>query len=490
MRRVLLVLVLLGACTAPLQLRDVDAPLANPGRLLFGGDVMLGRGVAAVRTNDPFSLLAGVRSAIAAADVAVANLESPLTARPHDAAFGPNELEAPPASAELLRAAGFDAMGIANNHAGDAGPSTVSDTLAALEAAGVAGVGAGEDAVEAFAPVVLDAGDVRVALLAFDATSQGPRAGEDANGVAWWDADLVREAVTRARMVADVVAVGVHGGVEYVHSTDDFVSGVARQLAAWGVDVVWGHGPHVVQPVRAIDPDADGRPTIVATSLGNLLFDQHVPGTRRGALLEVVVATDGVRAYRVGTAEHRDGPARFAGWSGPAGDAVALDGGWWTPARAVKPVPVRTPSHLSAFGGDVLDAAVGDPDDDGRPDVVLAFRRPYRPSAMGAVVGAARLTDARGRSAHVGLYRPGDLRPRWVAGAVLRPVAALAACDGALAVAYSTLDDRSVVAAGAWPWGGFGFLPLPDLSGAGTPACADVDGDGALDALVLGRSSR
>jgi hypothetical protein len=67
-------------------------------------------------------------------------------------------------------------------------------------------------------------------------------------------------------------------------------------------------------------------------------------------------------------------------------------------------------------------------------------------------------------------------------------VAALAPCDGALAVAYSTLNDPTVVATGAWRWGGFGFVPLPDLPGAGTPACADVDGDGLLDPLVLERS--
>jgi hypothetical protein len=69
-------------------------------------------------------------------------------------------------------------------------------------------------------------------------------------------------------------------------------------------------------------------------------------------------------------------------------------------------------------------------------------------------------------------------------------VVALAPCDGALAVAYSTLDLPAVVAASAWRWGGFGFVPLPELAGSGTPSCADVDGDGASDPLVLGRSSR
>jgi poly-gamma-glutamate synthesis protein (capsule biosynthesis protein) len=459
-------------------------------RLLFGGDVMLGRGVALAGEVDPSAPLAGVRAVVAAADLAVANLESPLTASPHDPDAGPNVLEAAPSAAELLRAAGFDAMGVANNHAGDAGPETVDDTLAALADAGVAGVGGGRDEAEAFTPVVLDVGGLRVALLAVDATGQGPRAGPSSSGIAWWDEDLVREAVARARAEADVVAVGVHGGVEYVPSTDPYLFRLAETLAGWGVDVVWGQGPHVVQPIQTIDPDGDGRPTVVATSLGNLLFDQHVPGTGRGALLEVVAGADGVDAVRVGTVEIRDGLARFHGWRAPTGDAVALDGGWWSLARAVAPAPLAPPGSLAGFDGDVVDAAVGDADGNGRPDLVVAFRRPYRETAVNALFPARRLVDASGRTAHVGMYRPADLRPRWVAGTLLRPVAALAPCDGALAVGYSTLEGPVVVATGAWRWAGFGFVPLPELRGAGDPACADVDGDGALDPLVLGRSPR
>jgi hypothetical protein len=101
-----------------------------------------------------------------------------------------------------------------------------------------------------------------------------------------------------------------------------------------------------------------------------------------------------------------------------------------------------------------------------------------------------RIEDALGRTAHFGLYRPWDLRPRGVAGTLIRPVGALAPCDGTLAVAYTSLNDEGVVAASAWRWGGFGFVPLPELEGPGIPACADVDCDGATDPMILGRSSR
>jgi hypothetical protein len=364
----------------------------------------------------------------------------------------------------------------------------VSDTVAALEEAGIRAVGGGVASEKSFAPVVVAAGGLRIALLAVDATGQGPRPGPSSSGVAWWDEARVRAAVARARAVADVVAVAIHGGIEYRRTTDPFLWGLAERLAGWGADVVWGQGPHVVQPIRAIDPDGDGRPTVVATSLGNLLFDQHLPGTRRGALLEVVAGAGGVSAYRVGITEHRQGPVRFLAWRLPRGDAVALDGGWWRLAGRVEPPRERRPYDLTGFDGDVVDAAVRDVDGDGRRDLVVAFRRPYRATEVSELFPVATLVDPLGRSAHVGMYRPSDLRPRWVAGTLLRPVAALAPCDGSMAVAYSTLDGQAIVATGAWRWGGFGFLPLPELPGAGVPACADVDGDGALDPLVLGRS--
>src|SRR6266540_4348186 len=98
MRRTLVLLVLLGSCTAT-SAGTVASPArpapGTPGghgsaRVLFAGDVMLGRGVAAAGRDDPSGLLAGVRSVVAGADLAVANLESPLTRRRHDPAAGPN----------------------------------------------------------------------------------------------------------------------------------------------------------------------------------------------------------------------------------------------------------------------------------------------------------------------------------------------------------------------------------------------------------------
>ncbi len=451
-------------CSALAGLALCGSASAATVRLIFGGDVMLGRGVAQL---PPRGLFEGVRFQLSSPDLAVANLESPLTRRRH--LVGPNALEASPTSARLLNFAGFAAMGIANNHSGDAGPLTSRDTARALAAAGL--VPLGKD----YVPRVFERHGVRIAFLSFDATRQG-------RGVAEWDPRRVRTAVRRAHAEADVVVVGLHAGAEYFTTTDPYTLRLARFLSHLGVDVVWGTGPHVVQPVQTI-----GR-TVVATSLGNLLFDQHIPGTQQGALLEVVAGRDGVRAYRIGATDDTAGPVSFRGWRPPHGDAVALGDDWWTLARPVRVARQRHPRLRRFGGGDVVATALGDANGDGSPDLVVSFRRPYRKTDVNALIPRRLLVDRRGRTAHLGLYRPADVKAEWIAGTLLRPVAEVAACDGSLAVGYSTLNQPAVVATGAWRWGGFGFQTLPDLAGRGVPGCADVDGDRRLDPVILART--
>ena len=486
---------LAAACTA-LALAAPAAASASPKAitLIFTGDVMLGRGVAPLAVSHPADVFGAVALQLSSADLTIGNLESPLTDRPHDYDHGPNVLEARPASARLLVGAGFDAMAIANNHAGDAGPQTVPDTVRALGVVGLPAFGAGHNLAAAFTPKVELVKGVRVAFLSFDDTTEGPRATPTRAGVAWWDPARVRAAVTRARAEADVVVVGLHGGADYESKTDPGLLRLARLLSAWGADIVWGTGPHVVQPTEVITSPS-GRRTVVATSLGNLLFDQHFTGTRTGELLEVLAGSGGVRAYRLGATAQEDSDAvDFTRWLPPKGNAAALgdgglgDGGlgasWWTLARHVATASFPRPA-LAGFAGQVVAAAVGDVDGSGKDQLVVSFWRPYRRTDVNALIPRSELVDRRGLTSHLGLYIPSSRAEIWVAGTILRPIRRLAPCYGALAVAYTTLNGSAIVGTGAWRWTGFGFEQLPDLTGPGTPACADVDGDGHLDPVIL-----
>ncbi|MBM3694363.1 MAG: hypothetical protein FJW79_00235 [Actinobacteria bacterium] len=242
-----------------------------------------------------------------------------------------------------------------------------------------------------------------------------------------------------------------------------------------------GGGP----PAATTSHSRFGRTSLTVAGLGALLSGDAAGG---GALLEVLADAEGVLAYRLGRVAHRDFRVRFSGWALPGGDAVLLDGEWWALARSFDPVPVlRPPADLAFTRGDLVAAAVGDLTGDGDPDLVVSYRHPFRPSALSETRPGIVGVDSRGRSAHLGVFTLGG-RARWAAGYLPRPVGELAVCDGAVALAYTALDDPEVVAAGAAVWDGLGLRPVRELPGFGEPRCADVDGDGRLDPVILGRS--
>jgi poly-gamma-glutamate capsule biosynthesis protein CapA/YwtB (metallophosphatase superfamily) len=452
-------------------------------RILLAGDAMLGRSVAPIIEGDRDGVLEGVRRVIRAADLAVVNIESPLTLRPH-AVANPYALEADPGSANILAAAGFDIAAVANNHAGDAGADSVIDTTEAITDSGMVPVGGGHDAASAWEPAIAVVEGVTVAFLAIDGSGQGLAATSSEPGVSSWDAERVEVAVRDARARADVVIVGLHGGIEYHAGADPLLGPMAEQLAGWGADVVWGHGPHVVQPITVIDPDGDGRPTVVATSLGNLLFDQQGPDTSIGGLLEVLVDGNGVVAHRIGATRNVDLRIRFEGWGIPDGELGFLDGSWWSLHRSADLVDTGIdPFDFSE--GDVVAAAQGDLDGDGTRETLVSYRHEVRVKAHDPF--GAPPTDASGRSAHLGVLDTlGD--PIWLSRRPPHPVGAVAACDGTAAFAYTALDDDDVIATAAGAWSGFGFIMAPELAGAASIGCADVDGDGSLDAVILDRA--
>jgi len=448
---------------------------ASTARIVLAGDLMLGRGVAPRLAVEPGEVFAGVRHIVSGSDLAAANLESPLTGRAH-VVDNPNALEADPAHATVVAAAGFDLLAIANNHALDAGVAGVDDTLAALSRAGIQALGS------ATAPTVtVEAGEVRVAWLAFDATGTTT---DDNTLVAWDDAGGPR-LIAQAAGLADVVIVGVHGGVEYHPMPSAELGRIAELAVAAGADVLWGHGAHVVQPITTV-PAPGGRTAVVATSLGNLLFDQSGADRTTGALLELLVGGDGVMAYRVAGISHPDRVVRFDGWEEPGPSSVSWAGSWWTVVGPLVSQPVRAASTDGFRFGDVVAAGFGDVTGDGDNEVVVSFRRPFQSTPLSELRPDDQWWDADGRSAHLGVYGE-SFDEIWVAGALVQPVAGLAVCDGGLAVAYSALDDSTWLAAGALTWNGFGFDTSSKVAGPTDLGCADLDGDGFTEPHVIRR---
>jgi poly-gamma-glutamate synthesis protein (capsule biosynthesis protein) len=252
-------------------------PAKSDARLIFGGDVMLARSCAAKIQDgtDPFE---GIASVIRQASFAAANLECTISNL--GGATNRYAFRAPVQSAQLLRRAGFDAMGLANNHSLDFGPVALHDSAAHLVREGIEPVGVEAPTRNACDPSFFSLPDgKRIALFAMNSVDPKTNSQIAASSVR----AQLGAAITKARSRANLVVCLVHWGIENSERITDEQRELARWLVDRGVDLVVGSHPHCVQPLDFYH----GCP--IAYSLGNLVFDgaPTVASWNRGALLEV-----------------------------------------------------------------------------------------------------------------------------------------------------------------------------------------------------------
>ena len=136
--------------------------------LLFVGDVMLGRGVNAVLRDEHADYPWGnTLSIFRSADLRIANLECAISDRGSPWPEKEFTFRSDASNIGVLKAAGIDAVSLANNHSIDFGTDAFSDTLTILDHAGIAHAGAGPDLAAAFAPGTLTAPGAKIALVSF-----------------------------------------------------------------------------------------------------------------------------------------------------------------------------------------------------------------------------------------------------------------------------------------------------------------------------------
>lgn len=92
-------------------------------------------------------------------------------------------------------------------------------------------------------------------------------------GVTIYDANLAKIQLAEARDKADIVIASMRWGTEYSGEVNESQTSLAQEVANFGADIIFGHGPHVIQPVEQIELD-DGRSAYIWYSLGNFLNSQ------------------------------------------------------------------------------------------------------------------------------------------------------------------------------------------------------------------------
>lgn len=265
----------------------------------------------------PFACYEKVAPTLTQADVRFANLEFPLTKEgaqlePMKAAIYKDlGMRAWAASrvdiayVEVLRYAGYDVVGLANNHLMDFGPAGFRQTRETLKSAGIVFCGAGENALEARRPVFVERNGVRLAFISFTtvfppsaaATPERPGVASIKIHTSYVSPALTRieeqpgtpieikttfdsqqkeamlQTIKDAKQQADAVICSIHWGVSAGNMTTGLLlqrvlyqTQLGRECIDAGASLIVGHHPHALQGVERYK---DG---VICYSLGNFIF--------------------------------------------------------------------------------------------------------------------------------------------------------------------------------------------------------------------------
>jgi poly-gamma-glutamate synthesis protein (capsule biosynthesis protein) len=214
-------------------------------------------------------MLAKIRPYIGGADLAVCQVETPMSGPPFS---GYPVFNTPPALAAAIRKTGWRACSTAGTHTLDQGERGVAGTIRALNRAHVAHTGSFTSAAAQHTPLILAVKGVRVAFLAYTALTNGIPSPHP------WSVNrasaprILADARRARRDGAQVVIVNLHWGDEYVAAPSAWQLRLARRLTrSPAITAVVGQHVHVVQPIRLLH----GTPVVFGE--GNLLSDQIGP---------------------------------------------------------------------------------------------------------------------------------------------------------------------------------------------------------------------
>jgi hypothetical protein len=235
-----------------------------------------------------------VRDLIEGADVAMANFENPAPDRFRWHTSG-TVFSADPGIIDGLAAAGFDHVGIANNHIGDAGKTGIAQTIANLTERGLVTSGAGKNEAAARKPAMIEVDGTTVAILAYDRIARYYFATSDTSGSAPLSVKRVANDIKKARANgADVVVVFPHWGVEYTANPSAGQQRTARDIIDAGADMIIGNHAHWAAALEIYQ----GKPIWYA--LGNFVFDQTwSEPTMEGITLELTFHGDELAQIRM-----------------------------------------------------------------------------------------------------------------------------------------------------------------------------------------------
>lgn len=199
-------------------------------------------------SNGPAYFFQNVKSIFEADDLTIVNMEGTLTEEKtrQDKTYA---FKGPAEYTQILTDGDVEAANLANNHSHDYGDKSYTDTIAALDAAGITNFGYDRTAV-------MDVNGVKVGLVGTYELAEGMGCEEE----------MISNIKAVEDQGAQIVIVSFHWGIERENYPTENQVNLAHSAIDNGADLVLGHHPHVLEGIEVYNGKN------IVYSLGNFCF--------------------------------------------------------------------------------------------------------------------------------------------------------------------------------------------------------------------------
>jgi poly-gamma-glutamate synthesis protein (capsule biosynthesis protein) len=233
-------------------------------------------------------MLERVKALLQETDISIANQETIIGGTEIGLSNYPS-FNSPFEVADALQEAGVDIVSIANNHTLDRGEKAIMNAINHYETIGMDYVGGYKSEEDKDVLRTISKNGIEFSFLSYTYGTNGiPVPAGKEYLVNLIDKEAIKRDVQEAKENSDVVVVAMHWGVEYILYPNSEQEELADFLAELGVDIVIGHHPHVLQPMKFLKRP-DGGKMFVVYSLGNFLSGQKDDYKDIGGILQLRV---------------------------------------------------------------------------------------------------------------------------------------------------------------------------------------------------------
>ncbi len=217
-------------------------------KILFGSDVSVKKDTKCIEyfaEQNEKAIFTDVLDVIKEADETIVNLECAITESENKIKKGGPNIKAPFGTAETLKKAGINYVGISNNHVYDFGRPGLIDTVKELEKNDIKYTGIGKDVIDARKDLIIEKDGKKIAIIAV-CEHEYSYALEDREGCREYDPYDTNDDIVDAKKNADFVVVMYHGGKEHCRYPSPRLLKACRSMVKHGADLVLCQHTHCI----------------------------------------------------------------------------------------------------------------------------------------------------------------------------------------------------------------------------------------------------